>query len=111
MLLSVPRYEFNLQTFYTLKVPKPIPAGTKILLAGAFDNSPRNPANPDPSKEIRWGHQSWDEMFLGYMMYTAPRRGSAAQTRRLAVLSARVLDRARRRRATRRADPAARTLA
>ena len=74
-LLSVPRYDFNWQTFYFLQVPKPVPAGTKILMSGAFDNSPRNRANPDPSKEVRWGQQSWDEMFIGYMMYTAPRRG------------------------------------
>ncbi len=76
VLLSVPRYDFNWQTFYTLQTPKPIPQGTKIVMTGAFDNSPGNPANPDPSKEVRWGHQSWDEMFLGYMMYTAPKGAS-----------------------------------
>lgn len=74
VLLSVPRYDFNWQTFYFLQVPKPVPAGTKIFVSGAFDNSPRNPANPDPSKEVRWGDQTWDEMFIGYTMYTVPRR-------------------------------------
>ena len=73
VLLSVPRYDFNWQTYYALKTPKPIPAQTRIVMTGAFDNSARNPANPDASKEVRWGHQSWDEMFVGYMMYTAPR--------------------------------------
>lgn len=73
VLLSVPRYDFGWQTFYTFQTPKPMAAGTKIVMAGAFDNSPRNPVNPDPSKEVRWGHQSWDEMFIGYLMYTAPR--------------------------------------
>jgi hypothetical protein len=73
VLLSVPRYDFNWQTMYMLQTPKPIAAGTKIFLTGAFDNSSRNPVNPDPSKEVRWGPQSWDEMFLGYMMYTAPK--------------------------------------
>jgi hypothetical protein len=73
VLLSVPRYDFNWQTFYMLRTPRAIPAQTKIVMTGAFDNSARNPANPDPSKEVRWGHQSWDEMFIGYMMYTAPK--------------------------------------
>ena len=78
VLLSVPRYDFTWQTFYMLREPKPMPAGTKILMSGAFDNSSRNPANPDPSKEVRWGEQTWEEMFVGYMMYTAPRRGDRA---------------------------------
>jgi hypothetical protein len=73
VLLSVPRYEFNWQTFYMLQKPRQIAAGTKIVMTGAFDNSARNPMNPDPSKEVRWGHQSWDEMFIGYLMYTAPK--------------------------------------
>jgi peroxiredoxin len=79
VLLSVPRYDFNWQTFYLLQVPKPVPAGTKILMNGAFDNSPQNPVNPDPSKEVRWGEQTWEEMFVGYMMYTTPRRVDGAR--------------------------------
>lgn len=77
MLLSVPRYHFNWQRLYDLRTPRPIPAGTEILVRGAFDNSRSNPANPDPAKSVRWGQQSWDEMFIGYVMYTVPRqRGS-----------------------------------
>jgi hypothetical protein len=72
-LLSVPRFHFNWQSLYSLRTPKPIPARTEILVRGAFDNSPSNPANPDPSKEVRYGRQSWDEMFIGYVLYTVPR--------------------------------------
>ena len=78
VLLSVPRYDFNWQTFYVLQVPKPLPAGTKIVMSGAFDNSPRNPANPDPLKNVGWGDQTGDEMFVGYMMYTTPRKLAGA---------------------------------
>jgi hypothetical protein len=80
MLLSVPRYHFNWQSLYRLRTPKPIPAGTEILVRGAFDNSRSNPANPDPSTEVRWGQQSWDEMFIGYLLYTVPRTGASLQT-------------------------------
>ena len=45
--------------------PKFVPAGTRITAVGAFDNSPQNPANPDPSIDVSWGQQSWDEMFFG----------------------------------------------
>lgn len=75
-LLSVPRYHFNWQTLYSLRTPKRVPAGTEILVRATFDNSRSNPANPDPSKEVRWGEQSWDEMFIGYVVYSIPRRGA-----------------------------------
>jgi len=40
------------------------------VLSGSFDNSPRNPSNPDPKKTVRWGEQSFDEMFLGWYNVT-----------------------------------------
>jgi hypothetical protein len=30
-----------------------------------------------PSKDVRWGKQSWDEMFIGYVLYTVPRRSGS----------------------------------
>lgn len=68
-LLSVPRYDFNWQTSYRLAEPLRMPAGTKILCSGAFDNSGKNPFNPDSTKTVKWGPQSWDEMFIGYIGY------------------------------------------
>jgi len=73
-LLSVPNYSFNWQTVYNLKNPKPLPSGTKIIVRAMFDNSARNPANPDPSQEVRWGLQSKDEMLVGYFMYSTRRQ-------------------------------------
>jgi len=66
-LLSVPNYDFNWQMTYHLAEPKFIPAGTTILVEGAFDNSPTNPANPDPNASVSWGDQSWEEMFIANM--------------------------------------------
>jgi peroxiredoxin len=66
-LLSVPRYDFNWQTIYRLAEPKKIPAGTWIFCTGGFDNSARNPSNPNPDKRVTWGDQSFDEMFIGFM--------------------------------------------
>ncbi len=67
-LLSVPNYQFNWQMRHHLE-PKFVPAGTEIVAVGAFDNSTQNPFNPDPTQEIDWGRQSWDEMFIGYMRW------------------------------------------
>jgi hypothetical protein len=65
-LLSVPAYDFNWQTGYRLAEPKLAPAGSWLLCTGAFDNSARNPNNPDPTARVRWGPQSWNEMFMGF---------------------------------------------
>ena len=67
---SVPRYDFNWQLSYALEKPLYLPAGTWVRLSGGFDNSTRNPANPDPNKTVHWGEQSWDEMFLGWYNVT-----------------------------------------
>jgi hypothetical protein len=67
LLLSVPKYDFNWQTEYRLTTPKTVPAGTWLLCNGAHDNSAHNPNNPDPTKRVHWGAQSFEEMFMGFM--------------------------------------------
>ena len=69
VLLSVPNYDFNWQTTYELAAPKRLPAGTKMVHTTWWDNSARNPANPDPTREVPWGQQSWDEMLFGAVSY------------------------------------------
>ena len=66
-LLSVPHYDFNWQTEYRLAEPLRVPAGTWLLCTGGHDNSPRNPLNPDPAKRVKYGLQSFEEMFMGFM--------------------------------------------
>lgn len=70
-LLSVPKYDFNWQTRYLLKEPKKMPAGSKILVEAWFDNSEKNPFNPDPKKWVTWGEQTHDEMMIGYVDFVA----------------------------------------
>jgi len=69
ILLDVPRYDFNWQICYRLKEPKQVKKGTTIHAYARFDNSKGNPANPDPSKEVHWGQQTWEEMLVGYLDY------------------------------------------
>jgi peroxiredoxin len=68
LLLSLPRYDFNWQRDYTFAQPLKVPAGSKLIAHYVYDNSKRNPHNPDPSRVITWGEQSWQEM-----LYTAVR--------------------------------------
>jgi len=75
-LLSVPNYDFNWQTEYRLAQPKRVPAGTWLLCTGGFDNSAKNPYNPDPTKRVKHGLQSFDEMFMGFMNVAEVGQGS-----------------------------------
>ncbi len=70
VLLNVPSYFFNWQALYRLATPKEVPAGTRLICEGAFDNSPQNRFNPDPSATVTFGEQSWQEMFIGYVNYS-----------------------------------------
>ncbi|MEJ6718557.1 MAG: redoxin domain-containing protein, partial [Akkermansiaceae bacterium] len=72
-LLSVPHYIFDWQLLYRLAEPKSLPAGTEIRVRGAFDNSPQNPENPDPVQSVRFGEQSDEEMFIGYINFAMRR--------------------------------------
>lgn len=66
-LLSVPNYDFNWQSVYRFKEPVKMPKGTKLRWSGSWDNSADNPRNPDPTKQVNWGLQTWDEMQNGWM--------------------------------------------
>jgi hypothetical protein len=65
-LLSVPQYSFNWQLEFVLAQPKTLPKGTRLEVSAGFDNSVNNPYNPDPTKPVKWGDQSWEEMMIGY---------------------------------------------
>nr|MEA2798698.1 hypothetical protein [Phenylobacterium sp.] len=69
MLLAMPRYDFNWQWDYVLAKPLTVPAGSKIITRWVYDNSTRNPGNPDPTKTVYWGEQSFEEMLAVYIHY------------------------------------------
>ncbi|HEY1109757.1 MAG TPA: putative Ig domain-containing protein, partial [Opitutaceae bacterium] len=78
VLLNVPNYNFDWQSLYRLAQPKRLPAGTVLRVVGAFDNSAQNPYNPHPAATVRFGEQTDDEMFIGYINYAElPARAAA----------------------------------
>lgn len=70
VLCSVPNYDFHWQSTYYLRQPLDLPAQSRIEITGAFDNSAQNHHNPNPNVGVKWGEQSWEEMFIGYMEYS-----------------------------------------
>ena len=71
-ILDIPHYDFNWQTTYALAEPRHMEGGERFLCTAVFDNSEENLNNPDPTKTVRWGDQTWDEMMIGYYHFAVP---------------------------------------
>ena len=78
-ILSVPTYDFNWQTYYMFKEPLQVPKGSRLISTAWYDNSRANKANPDPTKEVTWGDQTWEEMQYTGVLLTAAEPPAAAR--------------------------------
>jgi hypothetical protein len=79
MVLSVPRYDFNWQTYYMFAEPLRVPKGAKLVSSAWYDNSAANSSNPDPKVDVLWGDQTWEEMqYTGFLFSAAPSAGAPA---------------------------------
>ena len=74
VILDVPKYDFNWQTYYLFAKPMEIPAGARIVSRAWYDNSAGNEDNPDPSATVHWGDQTWEEMQYTGMLYSVNSR-------------------------------------
>jgi peroxiredoxin len=72
VLLSVPAFDFGWQSYYNLVPPLELPKGTRIDCLAHFDNSEKNPYNPNASQLVRWGEQTFEEMMIGYVDLDVP---------------------------------------
>lgn len=68
-LLKVSDYDFNWQTGYDFETPLRVPAGSRLDCIAHFDNSAKNEDNPDPTKNVIFGNESYDEMMIGFVDY------------------------------------------
>jgi hypothetical protein len=76
VVLSVPKYDFNWQTFYEFAKPIAAPKGSRLEATAHYDNSVTNPSNPDPKVDVRWGEQTWNEMQYSGIVYTVDEQAS-----------------------------------
>jgi hypothetical protein len=74
VILDVPHYDFNWQTYYMFAKPLEVPAGAKITSTAWYDNSAENKHNPDPTKDVWWGDQTWEEMQYTGFLYSVQGR-------------------------------------
>ena len=78
VVLSVPKYDFNWQTYYVYAKPLAVPKGARLEATAHYDNSVNNPSNPDPKIDVRWGEQTWQEMQYTGITYYVDQPGATA---------------------------------
>jgi hypothetical protein len=65
-------YHFHWQMSYRLAEPRLLKAGTELQAVAWYDNSEKNPHNPDPGAAVRWGEQTYEEMMVGFFDVAVP---------------------------------------
>jgi hypothetical protein len=72
-LLSV-KWDFNWQMAYEAAQPIAVPKGAKLEVTAHFDNSANNRLNPDPTRDVWWGDQTWEEMMVPWFGIVVDRK-------------------------------------
>lgn len=75
-LVGIRAWDYNWQETYFFKEPLRVQAGTRIDIEAVYDNSAKNPNNPnDPPRAVRFGEQTTNEMCFGFLGVTGDRPG------------------------------------
>lgn len=72
-LLELPTWDQGWQFSYVFRDEPFFPRGTEIVATGWYDNSERNPDNPDPTVDVKNGPQTEDEMLMIACEWVTPR--------------------------------------
>lgn len=105
-LLRIPDWDFNWQGDYAYREPVFLPAGSRVTMRIAFDNSAANPRNPfHPPRPARFGLETTDEM-AELWLQLLPRSPAAARALEAANLERTTRDVAAYMRERIRMDPA-----
>jgi mono/diheme cytochrome c family protein len=70
-LLQV-NYDLRWQTSYRLSEPRFLKEGTEMRAIAWYDNSPRNPNNPNPEESVKWGDEPRGEVLGGFFDVAVP---------------------------------------
>ncbi len=67
-LIWIKDWDFKWQDTYHYKTPVRLPRGTRVEVRAYYDNSEKNPNNPNkPPKDVTWGERTTDEMCLVFL--------------------------------------------
>jgi hypothetical protein len=79
-LLRLLAWDPGWQYTYAFAEPPTVPAGSRLLVTGWYDNSADNPWNPDPTQWVYDGPQVWDEMLSLVIEWVRPRPSTGGPT-------------------------------
>ena len=66
----MPKYDFNWQTVYEFTGAEEDPGRLEAGVGPSRGTTRRRtPRNPDPTKAVRWGDQTFEEMGIGFVRY------------------------------------------
>lgn len=72
-LVSIPHWDYNWQETYFFKEPISVKAGTKLHVEALYDNSSKNPMNPNnPPRMVTFGEQTFNEMCFVFLGGSSP---------------------------------------
>lgn len=74
-LIYINDWNFSWQGFYTFETPVRLPALSQMKVTCNFDNSDKNPKNPNPLRTVGWGEGTEDEMCIGFVGVVFDRQG------------------------------------
>lgn len=75
-LVTIGDWDYNWQETYFLKEPIAVKAGTRFDVEAHYDNSGKNPRNPNnPPRLVRFGEQTTDEMCFVFLGATSDKPG------------------------------------
>jgi hypothetical protein len=67
-LVKIADWDFGWQNTFVLETPLDLPKGSVLKVVAHYDNSSRNPHNPNnPPKLVTWGPATTDEMCIGFI--------------------------------------------
>jgi hypothetical protein len=80
-LIHIKEWDYNWQESYTFKQPVPVKAGSRFDVVAYFDNSAKNPFNPNsPPKLVTWGEETTNEMCFVFLGGASARPGTRLPT-------------------------------
>lgn len=68
VLIDIAHWDYNWQESYWFAKPQFAKAGTRFDIEAVFDNSAKNPNNPNnPPKDVSFGEETTNEMLFGFI--------------------------------------------
>ncbi len=75
-LVAIKDWDYNWQETYVFKEPIPVKSGTKFAVEATYDNSAKNPNNPNhPPRLVTYGEQTTNEMCYVFLGMTSSQPG------------------------------------